>query len=589
MSTRINLSHEENDFYSSLFVQCDTDGYGYASGDTVSFLLRKSDLDEDLLYSIWEIADKNKTGQLDFSGFCICMRLIAHVQQYGPQALHDPTILNEVPEHLPIFAFPEQINPMENFNTQFQFNNHENQFGNTDDLKNENGFNKNRAEEHVESDPFTISSSDFEGYKYSFIQLTNSLDGYLLGDEARAFYLSTTNLGLDDLMHLWNLADFDKDGRLTLREFCVMQKLCESVNIFETLPKLLPDPLFEFLQSDNFPDYASVAQTPPDTTLPVDVTVPTVQSNVPTLPPQIANTVNKKSVMTMGEKGIRSDPFAPNELDHPQVSTTYITNDLILQCENLLKTLRDAINSEKNSILATNNESIEIETKLKSDTKTLENLMAEYRTIVGDSQNMSKRRSLLNSKLSIVNDQIQEIRNQIQSIRVSSVALSSSIDKNNEEQSLLQNARQMFLKQLEEDTNLLKIEERELAEISNHLQQLKRQRDLLKEKNNQLKECLSQSENATKTMLRSIQHQQGKIMAVRNERINLLEERLKMTNEINSLNQQDANPNDSLGLADNSSSSEASRNFTVNRNVNLDKKGIRVSSSSLKVGDEFPK
>eukprot|EP00375_Theileria_parva_P002821 XP_765502.1 hypothetical protein [Theileria parva strain Muguga] len=551
MDSRINLSHEENEFYSSLFVQCDLDGYGYASGDTASFLFRKSGLDDDLLFAIWELGDKTHSGQLDFPGFCVCMRMIAHIQLYGPQAMRDARFLmNKIPERLPILVLSDHLKPMENANHEFQFNNPPNdQFPDTEnDFNHADEFNNTRPEGPVESDPFVISSSDFEGYKYTFIQLTNSLDDYLTGEDARNFYHKTTNLSSDDLMYLWHLADFDKDGMLNLREFCVMQKLCESINIFGSLPKLLPDPLFEFLQSDNFPDYDSVAQTPPpETPLPVDVTVPTVPPNIPNLPPQIANTVNKKSAVKMGEKGIRSDPFVQNEHDQPQVSATYITNDLILQCENLLNTLRDAINSEKSSISSTNNECSEIENKLKSDTKTLENLMAEYRTIVGDSQNMSKRRSLLQNKLSIVQDQIQEIRNQIQSIRVSNVALSNNIDKNNEEQSILQNTRQMFLKQLEDDTNLLKIEERELAEISNHLQQLKRQRDLLKEKNNQLKECLSQSENATKTMLRSIQHQQGKIMAVRNERINLLEERLKTKDEINNLSKPEVKPEDNLG------------------------------------------
>ncbi|UKJ90825.1 hypothetical protein MACJ_001760 [Theileria orientalis] len=563
MEGRMNLSDDENELYTKLFVQCDLDGFGYVSGNATSELFRSSGLSDDVLFSIWEIADKTNTGQLDFSGFCVCLRLIGHVQIYGPHALRDCDVLmNKTPEELPFFSY-----------------------------RGPSYSNINQTGYDVDPSLYFISTSDLDGYKYTFLQLAPDVNEFLLGEDARGFYLNTTNLSQDDLMHLWSLADVDKDGRLSFREFCVMQKLCECLKLYGAMPHMLPNPLLQFLE-DCFPEYTpfeagkihppySPSEGAGPTKLPSDVDL---------------NQRASQATKVIGEKGVRSEAFVGNEhvdFSGAPRSPPLVTNELIVQCENLLNTLRDAINSEENSLNAAKREASEVETKLKSDTKTLENLLTEYRSLVGDTQNTSKRRSLLNNKLSIVQEQIQEMRNQIQNMRVGNVALSSNIDKNNEEQSLLQNTRQMFLKQLDDETNLLKLEERELGEMSNTLQQLRRQRDLLNEKSNQLRECLSQSENATKTMLRSIQLQQGKILSVRNERISLLEEKLKLTNEINRLNNSDNNLNSSSqnpavpGFGDNSISSEQ-HSKPVSRNLNLDKKGIRVSSMNLKVGDEFP-
>ncbi|UKK01641.2 hypothetical protein MACK_002459 [Theileria orientalis] len=564
MEGRMNLSDEENELYTKLFVQCDLDGFGYVSGNATSELFRSSGLSDDVLFSIWEIADKTNSGQLDFAGFCVCLRLIGHVQIYGPHALRDCDVLmNKTPEELPFFSYP---GPSSYSNI------------------NQTGYD-------VDPALYFISTSDLDGYKYTFLQLTPDLNDFLLGEDARNFYLNTTNLSQDDLMHLWSLADIDKDGRLSFREFCVMQKLCECLKLYGTMPHMLPNPLLQFLE-DYFPEF-----TPFEAGKVRGPYSPGEDAGPTKLPGEAdLNKHASQATKVIAEKGVRSEAFVGNEHADPSApprSPPLVTNELIVQCENLLNTLRDAINSEESGLDAAKREASEVETKLKSDTKTLENLLTEYRSLVGDSQNTSKRRSLLNNKLSIVQEQIQEMRNQIQNMRVGNVALSSNIDKNNEEQSLLQNTRQMFLKQLDDETNLLKLEERELGEMSNTLQQLRRQRDLLTEKSNQLRECLSQSENATKTMLRSIQLQQGKILSVRNERISLLEEKLKLTNEINRLNNSDNNLNSSgqnpvvPGFSDTSISSEQPSK-PVSRNLNLDKKGIRVSSMNLKVGDEFP-
>ena len=67
--------------------------------------------------------------------------------------------------------------------------------------------------------------------------------GHLTGVEARAL-LVHTGLPQPILAQIWNLADFDKDGKLTCEEFCIAMHLADLVKAGVILPPKLPVELY---------------------------------------------------------------------------------------------------------------------------------------------------------------------------------------------------------------------------------------------------------------------------------------------------------------------------------------------------------
>merc|ERR1719367_2497266 len=63
--------------------------------------------------------------------------------------------------------------------------------------------------------------------------------GFLAAVQARGILLQT-GLAQQTLATVWNLADIDKDGKLSVEEFIVAMHLCELGQKGEPLPDLLP-------------------------------------------------------------------------------------------------------------------------------------------------------------------------------------------------------------------------------------------------------------------------------------------------------------------------------------------------------------
>ena len=77
------------------------------------------------------------------------------------------------------------------------------------------------------------------GYMAQFQANDKAKTGFLAAVQARGILLQT-GLAQQTLATVWNLADIDKDGKLSVEEFIVAMHLCELGQKGEPLPDLLP-------------------------------------------------------------------------------------------------------------------------------------------------------------------------------------------------------------------------------------------------------------------------------------------------------------------------------------------------------------
>lgn len=111
--------------------------------------------------------------------------------------------------------------------------------------------------------PYAITADDHEKYHKLFITYDTNGDGLLSGAESVGV-LTKSGLSQDVLGVIWNLADDDKDGSLTSKEFCVAFHLiiCISKKGMP-VPQTLPQALRAFLQNaPAVPVSATVTPTP---------------------------------------------------------------------------------------------------------------------------------------------------------------------------------------------------------------------------------------------------------------------------------------------------------------------------------------
>ncbi|EMR10830.1 hypothetical protein PNEG_00976 [Pneumocystis murina B123] len=90
------ITTEEQKKYWDIFISLNPIN-GYLSGDQAAKVLRNSKLSNEKLEKIWNLADIDKDGNLDFEEFCISMRLIFDVIN---------KVYLEVPSRLPDFLIP---------------------------------------------------------------------------------------------------------------------------------------------------------------------------------------------------------------------------------------------------------------------------------------------------------------------------------------------------------------------------------------------------------------------------------------------------------------------------------------------------
>uniref|UniRef100_A0A672S7W6 RalBP1-associated Eps domain-containing protein 1-like n=1 Tax=Sinocyclocheilus grahami TaxID=75366 RepID=A0A672S7W6_SINGR len=91
-------------------------------------------------------------------------------------------------------------------------------------------------------DPWKITDEQRQYYINQFKTIQADLTGLIPGSAAKEFF-TKSKLPILELSHIWELSDFDKDGALTLDEFCAAFHLVVARKNGYDLPEKLPESL----------------------------------------------------------------------------------------------------------------------------------------------------------------------------------------------------------------------------------------------------------------------------------------------------------------------------------------------------------
>ncbi|KAM4522356.1 ralBP1-associated Eps domain-containing protein 1 isoform 4-T4 [Odontesthes bonariensis] len=131
-------------------------------------------------------------------------------------------------------------------------------------------------------DPWKITDEQRQYYINQFKTIQPDLTGFIPGSAAKEFF-TKSKLPILELSHIWELSDFDKDGALTLDEFCAAFHLVVARKNGYDLPEKLPESLMPKLI--DLDDSAEVPEPTADggySASPVEVT-PSKSPSMPSL------------------------------------------------------------------------------------------------------------------------------------------------------------------------------------------------------------------------------------------------------------------------------------------------------------------
>ncbi|KAM5163483.1 ralBP1-associated Eps domain-containing protein 1 isoform 2-T2 [Mantella aurantiaca] len=102
--------------------------------------------------------------------------------------------------------------------------------------------NEIRRQSSSYEDPWKITDEQRQYYVNQFKNIQPDLNGFIPGSSAKEFF-TKSKLPIPELSHIWELSDFDKDGALTLDEFCAAFHLVVARKNGYDLPEKLPESL----------------------------------------------------------------------------------------------------------------------------------------------------------------------------------------------------------------------------------------------------------------------------------------------------------------------------------------------------------
>ncbi|KAJ3225721.1 hypothetical protein HK099_006334 [Clydaea vesicula] len=212
------LTPEENALFSRLFRNLDVDFKGTIPINVVIPFLVKSKLPQNTLRDIWNMVDEQKTGSLTQNGFYKILKLIALSQQNKTA-----TIAN-LSQHAN-FPFFEGVE-YPKLNRTFSINS------------------PSAPANGAGTIVYALSNEEKERYKQAFLSC-NPVNGLVNGDKAKEFFLKS-NLPVESLIKIWNLADSNATGALNLQQFMVafffiMRTKTGSI---QTIPNSVPPALW---------------------------------------------------------------------------------------------------------------------------------------------------------------------------------------------------------------------------------------------------------------------------------------------------------------------------------------------------------
>eukprot|EP00921_Rhytidocystis_pertsovi_P021032 GHVQ01033602.1.p1 GENE.GHVQ01033602.1~~GHVQ01033602.1.p1 ORF type:complete len:947 (+),score=183.04 GHVQ01033602.1:155-2842(+) len=282
--TRLHLNPMELPFYQNLFRMADPQGMGYVDGAAAASFLQKSGLARPVLHEIWRLADTNNRGQMDPESFFVACRLVAHAQNGLPVA--NEAIALEPPS-LPLFDLGTPSS---------EFSLHDSHQGSAPlgtmmdpnmaavamvgglpdgspslmNMFRSVGAGSTTGPMDNAMVTWTLTEPDRQKYLSVFQNTDSNCDGFVEGMEAKELF-SLSGVPDSDLMLIWNLADQDLDGRLSLNEFAVAMHLVTRRKKGMPVPSCLPPELMAVL-SNGLTNLQLPSSVVPPAPAPVDET-----------------------------------------------------------------------------------------------------------------------------------------------------------------------------------------------------------------------------------------------------------------------------------------------------------------------------
>jgi len=216
------LTAEDRNKFMKIFIGSKPE-HGTLNGARAREVLMKSKLPRHVLAQIWELADVHRRGYLDASSFIVAMYLVQAIMSG-----HMKSIPQSLPPSLYFDASPmspvDVMSPMSPTSSSF--------------LQSP-GARPSSSSQGLVWDVTREEKSTSDAF---FSVLDEQNRGYLEGKVARAHFLQS-GLPEQDVKRIWNLVDFNGDGRLGQDGFAVALHLIQARHNAVPLPKTLPHTL----------------------------------------------------------------------------------------------------------------------------------------------------------------------------------------------------------------------------------------------------------------------------------------------------------------------------------------------------------
>lgn len=288
------ITFEERTKHDASFMQLGPTN-GYLTGDKAREFFLRSNLAISVLGQVWNLADINKDGKLDKKEFSIACSLIKKCLTNGPTVLPatlpnsmliEPTspVISKSTVNTPLFnaQFPVAATPVTSITSPITtpaifpgisltgLNSINNSTPATNSavsnrmqpfttsgtnlmstMSNGMSMSLSSLTPSVVPTPFTAANNNLPNpiapipstsrIKYSQMFQSNDPNstGYITGMQAKTL-LMQTSLTQAVLAQIWTLADYDKDGKLSLEEFIIAMHLCDYSKNGNQLPQTLP-------------------------------------------------------------------------------------------------------------------------------------------------------------------------------------------------------------------------------------------------------------------------------------------------------------------------------------------------------------
>ncbi|KAJ2637981.1 hypothetical protein GGF40_001972 [Coemansia sp. RSA 1286] len=203
---------------------------GAISGETARALFTKSKLSNEQLSSVWRLGDPHAEGKLRLPGFIVAMYYIRRIMENRNFAL--PTVCPVSLWRSAGGDIPLKASLASNFSQSSLLGG-----GSTSDLT-FGGLGQMQSQMQTQAQ-WDVSKDEQTRYEQFFRSLDTSNAGFLTGDVPVNFFLKS-KLPEHVLSKVWDLADINRNGKLTKDEFSVAMHLINLRLVGKEIPDTLP-------------------------------------------------------------------------------------------------------------------------------------------------------------------------------------------------------------------------------------------------------------------------------------------------------------------------------------------------------------